>query len=264
MTQPPQFQPQSSQSPYAPPYAYGYVSPYQVPAAGRYGAPFDPVGLLRPARRAAVLMFVLGGIVGVLGMCNIAGAILQSPAEILENQRRMFGDQGAPPMPISAQGFRNLAMGFAIFTVVFGLGMVVLGALVRRGSVVASGFSIGLAAIALLGDVLMLLGSVIAAFGSPVFLACTCGTLVPGGLFGLLIFWLIQGMRAIAAHRTFAAQYQAQYWQYQQAQQAYGYGGGGGYAQPGAPGQPPVQQAPLQPPQPPAPQTDDAPPPPQA
>src|SRR2546425_467300 len=100
-------QPSNTPSPY-PSYPYP-PSPYQLPAPTVWTGQFDPAGLLRPARRAAILMFVLGAIISLFAMCNIASSLVQSPAEALEAQRKLLGEQAQAPLPISPQALQRIA-----------------------------------------------------------------------------------------------------------------------------------------------------------
>lgn len=231
------------------PYPYPpYPSPYAPPQAGTYfGDPGDTI--LAPARRAAMLMFVLGGLIMLLGICNGAQALVVGAEEFAKVNER-FSVPGGPPTPFSPETLRTMSLVMAGVTLFAGLAYVAVGAAVRRGSRGAAIGGIVLSVLAMLFALLVVAGSLLAAIAAPPMLACACGSLLPVSLFGLLIWWLVQSLRAVANWRVVQAQYQMQYWQYQQAAQAYGAMGGYGY---GMPQHPTQQQAPSPAPSPDAP-----------
>jgi hypothetical protein len=221
--------PQPQQVPAAP---YGYNFDYYQP----YGQPTgDPLG---PARRAGMLMYVLGGLLAVVGACNGVSSLATSPQQILQQQAEFMpaGQQS----PLSPEATRTMAVVFAVLTLGLGIGLILLGTWVRRGSLGAAWTGIVLTGGAVLLLLLMVLATIVAgASGSPILFVATCVFVIPLALFGLQLVWLIQAARAaprVAAMRNHQQNYQAQLWQYQQQQQQpYAQGG---YATASAPMQP--------------------------
>jgi hypothetical protein len=198
-----------------------YPSPYSVPPqpGGWFADPW--AALLAPARRASVLMFVLGGLLLGCGCC--IGAMSQVPMD------QMAGPQSAQLQQIDQQfvakmGF-SLSRAFLIAGLasgVPGLVMLVLGGFLRRGSMTVVVISL---TVSLLASLL---------------LAAALGLMVIGGLSGtsgvsgrqtltslgvwtvplimclVLDVWLIQAIPNASKLAAAKAQFQVNYWQYQQ------------------------------------------------
>ena len=223
-----------------------------------HAAYHDP---LAPARRASVLLFILGFAMMALSVCNMVRISTISQAQLEAQMKLIQPDQA---LPFSFQTLRIVTLVIEGVIVLVGLILLALGVPVRSGNPTATTVAMILTGLILL---LMLFGLLISLVGlviSPLLGGTMlCTIIIPLVLFGLLFFWLIQAMRAARAAKTATQQYAAQYWQYYQQQQqqpAYGYGP---YAPPMTPQQPPMIQPPPQAPvQPPPPSTPSPPSPP--
>lgn len=215
-------------SPYSPPPypPQGYVTAYG------YGPSED---LFAPARRAGILMIVLGALTIVIGLCmGLGGAMLpQMMDQMPADQRQMF-DQMQQQLPPSIT-LSGIFLVFACVMVVVGLLYIVLGLFTRRG-----GLGIVITSIVLTTLVsLVLLVSTIGSLTHPGQAMGACTTVIALALFVLLLAWLVQAARATSRISQMQADYQAQYQQYLRAQQMYGQQGYG-YGAPQAPPPPPA------------------------
>jgi hypothetical protein len=198
-----------------------------------YGVPDD---LLAPARRAGVLMIILGALTIVIGLCmGFFSAMLPTMLDQMQpEQREMFDQmqqQLPPPFTLS-----RVFMIMAVTMLVVGLLYIILGLLVRRG-----GLGMVITSIVLTSLVsLFLLATSAQSLFHPNGAMGGCMTIVALGLFILLLVWLIQAARTSSRIPQMQSNYQAQYQQYLQTQQMYGQAGYGyGTPQPTAPPQPP-------------------------
>ena len=236
----------SPYSPYTPPGPQDYA--YAQPGAA---------DLLAPAKRAGVMMIVLGSLALTCGMCVLGAAGLpfdELPPEQKDLFRELEQQAGMPAKQMLTIYGAGTLVGGGLF-----LG---LGIFVRRGGrgiVIASIVLVSATAIWFVKDLvsMAMLGGPAAAMAGG-----ACVSVVQIGLCALLLVWLAQALRAIPHLTAIAQQYQAQYWQYEQQRQAYAYGHGTvpgsaqpqgyappqGYAAPQGYAPPPPQQ-PAQPPQ---------------
>lgn len=208
-----------------------YPSPY--PPSPYLQPPIDfssypPSGdLLGPARRAGVLMIVLGTLGVLMGACDLGRALLISADEIAQ-QQAVFNSMGLPQSPISPETARALGGVLAGLTLLTGLAFVIDGVYVRRGSPTATTLGLVLAGgLGLLAGLIILL-FVVAAFAVPPLAAIACVMAVPLGLLIWAFVWLFVASRQgphLAAARQ---QYAAQYYHLQQQQQSYAQAGGYG------------------------------------
>ena len=233
-------------SQYPPPYPPPYP-PQQPPY---YGAPPpSPEELQAPARRAGVMMIVLGTLAVLLGLLSAYRANTFDTAEWsrapevrqqLEQQFAAFERAGISP--------RTVLLVFAAIPLVLGAALGALGFLVRGGGIVPIAVSIALASL-----LVLLFGVALAATASQggMFMVIgLCSYVVPLALMVLLLVWLVQAARAAAPLAWARQAAQGQLAQYQGQQQQY-------FQQPSAPGGP---AAPPRPPGPPL-STPPAPPP---
>ena len=236
-----------------------YPPPYSPTPPGYGGyAQQSPDQLLAPARRAGILMIVLGVLFVLAGLClAFVSRMLDHPdftnqPGYLEMKQQM--DQLEAQAGTSVQTVMLImgAIPLALGALLGGLGFAV-----RGGGLVPVVLSIALTALLLLLVGLVVLGGLLqGAVGNPAQLVgVLCFYGIPFLLLVLLMVWLVQAARASSQIAAARQQYQAQVWQYQQHQQNYlqnpgqsqqqqGYG-----AQPPA-GQPPVGQPPAQQPDP--------------
>jgi hypothetical protein len=213
-----------------------YPSPYTppTPEPGYYGSYGYP-DLLAPAKRASILMFVIGGLSSLCGVCVLGlGALvpmdqLNSP-EMAEMQRKMA------EVGIS---MRALFIVAGIVMLLPGLLFTVLGFFVRRGGRGAIITSIVFTSLAILWFALNAIVTAVSSRNEPPsqVVGGVCVSGIALALTILLLAWLVQAIRNSSQIGMMAAQQQAQYWQYQQQQ----YYAQGGYGAPAGP-YPPTQQ----------------------
>lgn len=244
-----------------------YPSPYQPPTPQPYPT-FDyyQPDLLAPARRASVLMFVLGGLAVASALC-CAGVGAMLPRMMGENPAAFAEFRRLPN--VTPETMQAVLVVMSAVVLLVGVAYLVLGAFVRagrRGAIITS-IVLSILAILLLG--LNVATGLMQSFSRPQTAVGVVLLAVPLALLLLLVRWLLRAARAPDAALT--QQYAAQYWQYQQQQayaQQYGYGqpppppGTYGYPRP----QPPPPQAPqpgagIYPPSVPPPWSPTAPPP---
>lgn len=194
-----------------------YPSPYQYPPG--YG--YDPMqAALAPARRAGVMMIVLGSLMLTGGLCCSSAFLV--PPEQIAPQLQQISEQTGQEVTIE-QVRLQIAITIAVLAGL-GLPMIILGILVRSGG------SGRLIAAIILTTILILLGLVSIVSGllsgqrPEQIIGSACIGLVPMLLFGLQLTWLIQALRSGARMQAMQSQYQQQYWQYAQQQQQQMYG----------------------------------------
>src|SRR5262245_964260 len=204
-----------------------FPGPYSYPAYAQ-----DPYAAARaPARRAGVLMIIIGGLLTLLGMC--AGSTLFFPEHMIRQQIEIM-----PPSPdgqLTVPQMRKQALVSVIVSAVSGVVLIALGLFVRRGSKGAIITGIVLTSLAVLQFGLGTLGFLALAAGAPIMILMACFAAIPLALFILLLVWLIQSLRGSSDLQRMQAMYQQQYWQYQQQQQMYGQGGYGYQTAPAPP-----------------------------
>jgi hypothetical protein len=230
--------------------------PYQPPPPGPLGyAPQQPgfADSLAPARRAAIMCWVLGGLGLLCGLC-LNGVAFLAPLDTLADEFR----RSVPPEQLKALGnidlTQALKIGYAligIVTLLISIVLLILGGFIRRGGrgSIITGLVIYIA-LALACALVVLVGLIQAVTVSPTALAAVVIWLVIGAAVAVTIHWLVQALRAGGAA---AQQLQAYYWQLQQQQQAmqqpygqgYGYGGYG-YGAPAPQSNVPPPAAPQQ------------------
>jgi hypothetical protein len=247
-------------SPYTPP-------PPQQPNYGAGGYDFSyyqpTEDLLGPARRASIMMFVLGGLTLLLGACNLASSLVVPAEQILAQNEAILQGQ---PSPLSAGTLKTISLVMAILVCVVGFTFILLGTMVRRGgmgSIIATMLIAGAIAILLLFMLVISLIGIVAV--SPVYAGLACVVVIPLSLYILLLWWLVQAAKAAPRVAMMKSQYQQQMWAYQQQQQMYQQAGYPAPPTPAAPVPPGLQQPfsstmpppPIPPPPPPAPRVDD-------
>jgi len=208
---------------------------YYQPA---YPAPQDP---LAPARRASILMYILGGLVLLGGGCCIGVGILLP--SLIEQQPEL----GAAISNVPGATEQLVQVAFVVFgilTLFLGVAQIILARFVSRGG---KGAVITSIIVSILMGLFLLFGVVQNAFNSAQKPAergmGVCMMCVPLAMLALLIVWLFQAFAAAGRVANIQQQYAQQYWQYYQRQQQYG---GGPYQPPGQ--FPPQMQSPPPPP----------------
>jgi hypothetical protein len=228
-----------------------YPSPYYPPNVPPPHMPYGgPVDVLAPAKRASILMFILGPLLLCCGGCLLSMPTLLANAPADQTQQlldRVQSTYHAPPeLVFRMMGIIFLMPGLAFFILAF---------FVRRGGKVAAILSAVLAGVGLAFSVIGLLVNFMHPTADIVSGICLQGFVI--AVLGLLLVWLIQAASQSSQIKAAQQQYLAQYYQYQQNMQAYAAQGyhtqpqpGQGYAPPATPQiQPPPP--PIDPPAPP-------------
>lgn len=225
-------------SPYSPPPFPTGVNYYAPPQSGDAGS---------PARRAAVMMYVLGA------LSILCGGMMGLMAAVVTPELLASTPQADQIQQMEAQthiGFRSMLGMMAVMLAVPGLIYVVLGFFVRRGGRVPAVLATVFNAIALLFMLLQIPGAIMS--GGMNGVCAILMMLVPIGLTLVTMTWLVQAIRNAPQVEAARQQFMAQYGYYQQQQQAYQQGAYG-YPPPAPPqapvygyryGSPPGQQAP--------------------
>jgi hypothetical protein len=222
---------------------------------------------LAPAKRASILLYVLGGLALAGGLCcGVIGAmmpqLLQQQPQLMEEMQNASGGQMTPEI------MQVALVVVAGVVLVAGVLQLVLGFFVRKGGkgAIITAMVIGVIAVLYLAFTVIRTVVVGAGAGNGAQMAGNLtGALCVGGipllLYGLLLFWLGQALKNSGSVAG-ALAYQQQYWAYMQQyhaqqqqayQQQYPQPPGGPFPPPPPPGQGPVQQQGGYPPPPPAP-----------
>ncbi len=210
-----------------------YQSPYQPPS-GYSNFDYSQPDLLAPARRASLMMFILGGLALLSSFCCAgAGAMVPQLMQQPDFAQRMQNVPGATPTLL-----RAVFIFMGVLSLAAAIAMVILGVFVRRGGKGSIVTSIVLCVLTMFLMLVYLVGAVLQ--GGQEVIGGVCMAIVPIVLLVVLIVMLVAALQAadkVAAHR-----YSVQYWQHAQ-QQAYAQQAGYGYLPP-----PPQEQPPLPPP----------------
>ncbi len=221
-----------SQPPYYPP-----PQQTQYPGYPQYGAPANPYAdPLGPAKRASIVMFILGALLLLCGLCFTGVGMVpmdQWPPESIQRFQEI--EQKLQGVSVKAL---LITMGMA--GVIPGFLFIILGFFVRGGGMGAVISAIVLdAGMILLILISLVFGVIGMASGRGEGDATgLCLILLPTILMGILLVFLIQAARAAPSVAAARQQYAAQYYHYQQQQQAYQ------QQQQGYPPPPPSQQPP--------------------
>jgi hypothetical protein len=195
----------------------GYPPPQHLPPS--------PDELLASARRAGVMMIVLGVLSVACGLClAFMGGMMDSPEMLQSPQYQQLQQQFQQIERETGLTLQRFFVVMGIVPLAIGAILGALGFFVRGGGKVAVMGSIVLVSILLVGLALVILGGIIQALtigGGPEFMIGICVYIIPLGLLLLLLVWLIQAARASSRVELARQQYQMQMWQYEQYQQAY-------------------------------------------
>ncbi len=195
-----------------------YPSPYLPPnVMPQYGAP--PPDLLKPGRRASVLMFVLGGLLTAVCLLDTVSTLATPTSEFAKQMQEMPG--ASQQLKFTAGQLKAVAIGMESLCILVGLSFAALGMGVRRGGKVSTIAAIVLTVVALAVLGIMLLAGVVFSLQNPLGVGMVCVLLIPTAILIWLGIWLIPAARALSGMSLAQQQYQAQYWQYQQNMQAY-------------------------------------------
>lgn len=187
-------------------------------------------------------MWILGGLLLLLGGCNLASA-LTVPLEKAYRQQAALLPPGEN-LPITAEQFERVAIAAAVITMGVGVVLIVLGTFVRSGRSGPIMISIVVVVLLALLMGLMVLLALLGMRVQPAMGIFGCAFAIPLSLLLLLLAWLIQANRSASQVERMRA-YSQQYWQQAYQQQMYQQTV---YQQPAAP--------PPSPPLPPAPPDD--------
>jgi hypothetical protein len=228
---------------YPPPYPSGSL-PYQMP-----GATWNPLDqLLSPARRAGLLMIIMGVLVLLMAGCFGASAYVMSygnnPPELQEKIEQMEAELGANAGEIAFAAMLVLLMPAVL--------CLALGIWVRSGSRVSAVLSMLLLAMMTLGTAFFMLSGLAKGGTEAAAGLCLFGPLI--ALDVLTIIWLLQAIGNAGQVRQYR-DYQSNFWAYAQQQQQAQWPGGaypGYYGQAGGAYPPPPPAGPTPPPPPPS------------
>jgi hypothetical protein len=213
--------------PTPPPYGYGYDP---------YAQQIDP---LAPARRAALMMFILGGLMLLCGI-GCGTFAMTVPMDRLISEAGVTLPQQPPPGMSIEELMRIGYMVLGVGSFLAGVVLVVLGLFVRGGGRGAAVTSIVIVTILLFVIGLLTLASLPQMFQQPSAALGLCVVIVPIALLIASLIALVQAAKAAPQVGAMKQQQQFQMWQYQQQQQAYSQGG---YSMP--PQAPPPAPPPL-------------------
>ena len=203
------------QSPYQPP------SPQQYPTTFDYYQPAGAADVLGPAKRAAVMMFVVAGVT-LLGAFCCAGFGAMLPQVLAQNPAAAADLQAQMPPGMTNEMLRVTMIVLAVLVLLLAVGLTVLGVFVRRGSKAAVIMSIVLVVLALLYLLLNTVVSVVMQRAPAPQMAMTvCMMAVPIGMLAFLLVLLWGALRASDQARVLREQHMQQYWQYAYQQQMY-------------------------------------------
>jgi hypothetical protein len=196
----------------------------------------DPRG---PAKRASVLMIVLGSLTLLLGSCvglvvaKLPSIMSQMPPE----QTKAFNDMESQYHFTIHAIFLTMSAALVIVGVIY----IVMGIFVRNGGLGSVITSIVFTSVTILFIIVNLLGSLLGGVNG---LGGACMCVLALAMFSLLLIFLIQAASSSGRIRMMQNQYQAQYMQYQQMMQQYGQAGYGySYPPPPPPGPLPPDQS---------------------
>jgi hypothetical protein len=197
-----------------------YSAPQPQPAHYAY-AQYD--AYFAPARRAGLLMFILGGIGMTCALCmGIVAAVAPMERLIAESGVALpsASETGVSPETLMRLGYGIIAGGALLFSLL----ILILAVFVRRGSAAATITAIVIDSIIILALGINTIGSLVQVLRNPSALIGVVIVVAMLAGFVLLLVWLIQALRAAATIKAMQIHYQQQYWQYQQQQQMYAYG----------------------------------------
>jgi hypothetical protein len=231
-----------------------YPSPYYPPNVQPPYVPYTgPGDALAPARRASTMMFILGGLLTALGLCETIQAFVVKIDDVMKQEHQFLGNSsGAAQMPMTSEQLKIFLIVVSFLFIAIGVSFILLAVGVRRGGKTSTVLATILTGLIVAGLALTILLMLVASLQAPQALGFVCILLIPVALLVPLTIWLIGALRAQPNLSNAQQQYMAQYWQYQQNMQAYsGYGYAGQVQQPEPnppPALPPADPAPPAPP----------------
>ena len=180
-----------------------------------YPVGYAPAGLADPrlpAKRASVLMFILGGAGVGCGVC--VGAVSQMPLQQLAAQN----NTKLPPFPpgMTLDLVMKAMVFMAVASLVASLMQLAAAVFVRRGSAAACAFGMVLSVVFILYFAVETLSSFSVGQAGVVFISLPAAV-----AFIVQLILLINARRASGQIAQMQAAYQARYWHYLQQQQVY-------------------------------------------
>lgn len=172
-----------------------------------YGLPDPQADLLRPAKRASLLMFILTGLMLSCGACFGLSSFV--PIDELEGEQRTQFEQFEAElgMPFSA------AMGMAArMTLIPGVLLLILAILMRRGGMVTAIIALLVAVLMALVILVGAINGLLVAAQDPRGIVLLAMFAVPLVLLGPLIVWLFQAARNAPRLADLRMGQQAAYW----------------------------------------------------
>jgi hypothetical protein len=196
-----------------------------------------------PARRASILLFVLGALLVLIAVCVVAVSFVpveSLPAADRTKFEEMMSQSGRSVSLQEVMGFYRVAGG-VLLVPAFAMLVVGIGVIRNRPGWIVTAIVVTSVMLAVFAIITLLM--VVGMFTQPQMAPCICVTAIPTSLLGLELAWLISALRA---NRSVPPAYATQtYWSappggypgYSQGQLPPGYGYGYGYGHP--PDQPP-------------------------
>lgn len=199
-------------------------SPYQIPVVPPTGYWLGPIDeLLAPARRAGLLMIILGSLSLLGGVCMLA--VLALPVD------QLLRDSNITPADIANTGFtpqqfiKVLVVMMSSIFVGVAITMLIMGFLVRRGGAASAIVSLVLVSLlALLLALQTLVQGIRVLSGDPRMIASVGITLLILAVLVLLIVWLVGAIRAAGSLKQLKQQQLAQWYAMQHHPAWTGYG----------------------------------------
>ena len=182
-----------------------------------------PDALLGPARRASLMLFLLGGLLLLATTCagvSVVGETDEMLIKGIEDMRQVSPEAAAVYTP---RLLRTVQGAMAVIIGLLGVTAIILAVVVRSGSRASSVTALVLVVLPTLGTILLLLLSLL---GGPTTFATSLLILfIPLALSGMTIAFLINAIRAAgqvdAARRQMYAMHQHQQMQYQAYAQSF-------------------------------------------
>lgn len=229
-------------------------NPYQPPQGPLGYEPYrQPINPLAPARRAAIMMWVMAGLVLLCGAGFIVIVSVMDLNAFVARSEQIYGPEMASQMKAAGMNADQIRLsgyfwgGAGLITaILFG----VFGTFVMRGRMWAIIASIVVTSLLTLSNLCStVLGLVFAVRAGPAGIVGGCMMMVPLIVCGVLLYFLAQAARAVSGWRQTQALMQSQYWQsMQQSGGTSGYGYGYGMPPQGGPPSPQQQLGPIPPP----------------
>lgn len=188
--------------------------PYSGPPM--YGLPDPQADLIRPAKRASLLMFILAGLMLSCGACFGLASLVSLDG--LEGQQRTQFEQLEADLGMPFSAAMRTASGMMLIP---GALLLILAILVRRGGMVTAIFALLLAVLMALMLLLGAINGILVATQDPRGIMQLAMFVVPLVLVVLLMVWLFQAARNAPRLAELRAGQQAAYWQSAQQRQDY-------------------------------------------